>query len=451
MQATDTKTKLTRRPYMSETARFAAGKDTPRDFLERCLAVIDEWEPKILAFVAQNREGARAAADRSTERWRNGKPLSAIDGMPVGIKDIIETIDMPTGQGSPLFAGAQTGRDAAAVAALRAAGAVVVGKTVTTEFAATFPGATRNPWDPKRTPGGSSSGSAAAVGAGLLPGALGTQVIGSTIRPSSYCGCYGFKPTFGGINRGGSYDYLSQSSTGTIAATLAEAWQLAYEMVFRVGGDPGFIGLTGPTSAPAAKKPRNLAFLQTGGWAAASVGAKKAMEGALERIGAAGVMVLTRQSDKRVAAVENAITVARESSLAINAWESRWPLNTYRDRDASKLSPHALARLKQAEAMTLDDYRRLLEQRAKVRALYAELAEDVSATVSLSAPAAAPLGLESTGDPGCTVHTSFLGIPSLSLPLLHDEGLPLGLQIAGFEHRDADAFAVAAFVEKAVA
>src|SRR5262249_34259026 len=136
------KTKPTLRPYLTETSRFASGQDTPRDFLERCLTAIDEWEPRILAFVALNRDGARAAADRATARWRKGAPLSPIDGMPVGIKDIIETVDMPTGQGSPLFEGAQTGRDAAAVAALRAAGAVVVGKTVTTEFAATFPGAT---------------------------------------------------------------------------------------------------------------------------------------------------------------------------------------------------------------------------------------------------------------------------------------------------------------------
>src|SRR5262249_30093508 len=150
-----------------------------------------------------------------------------------------------------------------------------------------------------------------------------------------------YKPTFGAINRGGSYDYLSQSSTGTIAATLAEAWQLAYETAFRVGGDPGFIGLTGPATAPAAAKPRNLAFLETVGWKSASAGAKRAIEDALKRFSAAGIMVLTRQSDARVAKVEDAIAEARERSLAINAWESRWPLNAYRDRDATKLSRHS--------------------------------------------------------------------------------------------------------------
>src|SRR5215813_4719601 len=201
MLAPEDKLKFTPKPYLSATQRFASGGDTPRDFLERCLTDLATLEPKIGAFVHLGLESARVAADQSTARWRSGKPLSPIDGMPVGIKDIIETFDMPTEQGSPLFAGWQTHRDAAAVIALREAGAVVVGKTVTTEFAATTARGTRNPWDTSRTPGGSSSGSAAAVAAGIVSVGLGTQVIGSTIRPASYCGCYGFKPTVGAINR----------------------------------------------------------------------------------------------------------------------------------------------------------------------------------------------------------------------------------------------------------
>ena len=435
------------RPYLPHTAAFAAGRDNPRDFLERCLADLEQWEPKIGAFVSLNLGGAREAADRAAKRWRDGQQLSPIDGMPVGIKDIIETRDLPTEQGSPLFAGWRTGRDAAAVAALREAGAVVVGKTVTTEFAATTARGTRNPWDTSRTPGGSSSGSAAAVAAGLVSAALGTQVIGSTIRPASYCGCYGFKPTVGAINRGGSYDYLSQSSTGTIAATLAEAWQVAYEIAIRAGGDPGFAGLVGPASAPPAEKPRRIALIETAGWALATATAKKAMEDALKRLAAAGVDIRTRHNDPKVAAVETAIADARRRSADINAWESRWPLNTYRDRDASKLSDAALDRLKQAERMTLDEYRPMLRERAQARARYGDLAADVSATLSLSAPAAAPVGIGSTGEPACTVHTSYLGIPSISLPLFRDDGLPLGLQVAGFPERDAETFATAAWIE----
>jgi Asp-tRNA(Asn)/Glu-tRNA(Gln) amidotransferase A subunit family amidase len=160
MLAPEDKLKLVPKPYLEATARFANGADRPRDLLERCLADLAALEPKIGAFVHLNLERARAAADQSTERWREGRPRSPIDGMPLGIKDIIETADMPTENGSPLFAGWRSERDAASVAALREAGAVIVGKTVTTEFAATEPRGTRNPHDLRRTPGGSSSGSA---------------------------------------------------------------------------------------------------------------------------------------------------------------------------------------------------------------------------------------------------------------------------------------------------
>jgi Asp-tRNA(Asn)/Glu-tRNA(Gln) amidotransferase A subunit family amidase len=447
MLAPDVTSKFSSKPYLSATARFADGGDTPRDFLERCLADLAALEPKIGAFVNLNLDGARAAADRATKRWREGRTLSKIDGMPIGIKDIIETADMPTENGSPLFAGFRSERDGASVAALREAGAVIVGKTVTTEFAATEPRGTRNPHDPRRTPGGSSSGSAAAVGSGMLSAALGTQVIGSTIRPASYCGCIGFKVTVGALNRGGSYDGLSQSATGVLASTLEDTWQVAYEIAVRAGGDPGYPGLFGPASAPPAKKPRRLAFLETAGWAAASAGAKQAMAGALARLEAAGIEVLMRQSHTKVAAVETAIASARELSMRINGFESRWPLNTYRERDASKLSRVMLARLGEAEAMTIADYRNDLAQRDKTRALYAELAAECDACVSLSAPAAAPLGLESTGNPNCTVHASLLGIPAISLPVLADEGLPLGLQVTGFVDGDAQVFAAAAAIK----
>jgi len=147
-----------------------------------------------------------------------------------------------------------------------------------------------------------------------------------------------------------------------------------------------------------------------------------------------------------VAAVAAAIEGARALSMRINAWEWRWPLNTYRERDANKLSRAMLDRLAQAERMTLDQYREDLAHREKVRACYAALEADCDACISLSAPAAAPLGLDSTGDPNCTVHASLLGIPAISLPVLQDDGLPLGLQIAGFVNGDAQAFAVAAAI-----
>src|SRR5215467_6286102 len=285
------------RSYLARAAQFTSGAENPRDFLEACLANLSTWEPKVGAFVNLNIEGARQAADRATARWRAGAPLSPIDGMPIGVKDIIETADMPTEMGSPLFDGWCSGRDAAAVAALREAGAVILGKTVTTEFAATEPRGTRNPWDPARTPGGSSSGSAAAVAAGLVSAALGTQVMGSIVRPASYCGCYGFKPSVGAINRGGSHDYLSQSCMGVLAATMEDAWQVTSEIAARAGGDPGYPGLVGPLRVPPAAKPRRLVFLETVGWQVASAGAKQALLGAMDQLTDAGVDIVTRRSD----------------------------------------------------------------------------------------------------------------------------------------------------------
>ncbi len=432
------------RPYVPATAEFgAAGTDSPRAFLERALASLEAWEPRIGAFVTVNPEAARAAADRSTERWRAGRPLSAIDGMPIGIKDIIETIDMPTENGSALFAGFRSERDGASVAALREAGAVIVGKTVTTEFAATEPRGTRNPWDLARTPGGSSSGSAAAVAVGAISVGLGTQVLGSILRPAGYCGCYGFKPTVGAINRGGSYDGLSQSAHGPIAASLPEAWLVAAEIARRAGGDPGFPGLYGPVEAPAPAKPRRLAVLETDGWAVASDEAKAAFAVVIARLKAAGVALADRRDSETIAAAEDAVAGARQLSMEINAWESRWPINTYAARDAGKLSQSMRDRLAQAEAMTLDDYRVRVADRARRRAIYHELAAEFDGCITLTAPGAAPLGLGSTGDPIFVVPASMLGVPALTLPVLAERGLPLGLQLVGFADRDASLFAAA--------
>jgi Asp-tRNA(Asn)/Glu-tRNA(Gln) amidotransferase A subunit family amidase len=446
MLATEEKLKLASKPYLAVTPRFKDGSASPREFLEGCLANVKAIEPKIGAFVHLNADAARNAADASGARWRAGCPLSAIDGMPIGIKDIIETADFPTENGSPLYLDWRSERDAASVAALREAGAVILGKTVTTEFASTEPRGTRNPHDLRRTPGGSSSGSAASVVSGMISAGLGTQVIGSTIRPACYCGCYGLKVSVGALNRGGSLDGLSQSVTGVLAASLEDAWQVASEIATRAGGDPGYPGLFGPRSMPAPRMPSRVAFLETAGWAAASSDAKAAMNDALARLKSAKVEVLTRQSNAKVAAVEEAITRAWPLSMRINAWEWRWPLNTYRNRDASKISRAMLDRLAEAEAMSLDDYRRDLAQRDKDRALYAALAGECEACISLSAPAAAPMGLGSTGNPSCTVHTSYLGIPSVSLPVLTDEGLPLGLQVAGFTNNDAATVAAAAAI-----
>jgi Asp-tRNA(Asn)/Glu-tRNA(Gln) amidotransferase A subunit family amidase len=431
------------RPFLSATEGFVSGKDSPREFLERCISELDAWEPKIGAFVTLNLAGARTAADNSTKRWRAGKPLSPIDGMPLGIKDIIETIDMPTENGSPLFAGFRGNRDSASVAALREGGAVIVGKTVTTEFAWMQPRATKNPWDETRTPGGSSSGSAAAVAVGAISVGIGTQVFGSILRPASFCGCFGFKPTVGAINRGGSHDALSQSTHGPIAASLPEAWQVAYEISRRAGGDPGFPGLYGPPTCPAPAEPRRLAVLETDGWAVATSGAKAAFAEASAKLQSAGVTLVSRHENEKVAAVEDAIHGARELCANIIAWESRWPINTYQARDASKLSQAMLDLGARAEALTLDDYRRDITERARRRAIYQSLEAEFDACVTLTAPGAAPVGLGWTGDAAFVVPGSMLGVPAISLPVLQDEGLPLGLQVLGFAGADAALFSTA--------
>jgi Asp-tRNA(Asn)/Glu-tRNA(Gln) amidotransferase A subunit family amidase len=382
----------------------------------------------------------------SAERWCAGRPLSPIDGMPLGIKDIIETADMPTGQGSPLFVGCHTGRDAASVAALREAGAVILGKVVTTEFASTEPRGTRNPWDSERTPGGSSSGSAAAVACGMVPAALGTQVVGSILRPASFCGCVGFKPSVGGINRGGSYDYFSQSCTGVLAASLEDAWLAAINIVERAGGDPGYPGLQGPPEPPPAQRPRALALLRTAGWENAATEARWAFEAAVAQLAKAGIVIADRHAEPAIEEVEAAISDAAELTRQINAWEGRWPLNTYRNRDRSKLSQSALDRLATAEAMTLADYGDAIARRQRNREVYARFTGRYDAAITLAAPGAAPVGLDSTGNPVFNVPASVLGIPALSLPVLAAGGLPLGLQLMGFAGRDASLFAVATAV-----
>ena len=168
--------------------QFREGTDTPRDYLERCLDAIAARDTTVKAYVAMNVEASRAAADAATRRWRDARPLSSIDGMPVSIKDLLETKDMPTQMGCEAYAGNFPKRDNAGVWALREAGAVVLGKTVTAELGGSQPGPTTNPFAPRRTPGGSSSGSAAAVAAGMVPAALGSQEGGSIIRPAGNCG-----------------------------------------------------------------------------------------------------------------------------------------------------------------------------------------------------------------------------------------------------------------------
>ncbi|MGH2342794.1 amidase [Segnochrobactraceae bacterium EtOH-i3] len=433
--------------YTTLANAFLTGASSPSAFLEACLARIDAREAEVAAFVVLDIEAARAAARASDARWKAGTPLSPVDGMPVGVKDIIETADFPTGQGSPMWEGFTGGRDAATVAALKEAGAIILGKTTTTEFASspTF-ATTTNPHDPTRTPGGSSSGSTAAVGAGFVPMALGSQVVGSTLRPSSFCGCVGFKPSVGGLNRGGSYDYLSHSCVGIIGTALEDVWLTSKAIASRVGGDPGHVGLTGPVTVPGPVKPRRLLLLETDGWNRATPGALAAFEAVVEGLSEAGIDLVDRTMDPALDAFEWAIGDIRTLSSTILSWEHRWPLNGHVARNAGQIHPVTLERFSEARVLTQGDYAEALLERQELRDAFAALMDGVDGAVTLAATGAAPVGLTSTGDPGFNMPASMLGVPALTLPLLSDAGMPLGLQLIGRQNEDAELFRLAAWV-----
>jgi Asp-tRNA(Asn)/Glu-tRNA(Gln) amidotransferase A subunit family amidase len=430
-------------PFASHHAAFAAGTSSPREVLETYLARIDAREPDVQAFAALDADAARRAADASTARHRAGTTLSAIDGMPIALKDILETADLPTGFGSPIFAGHRGGRDSAAAYALRRAGAVIVGKAVTTEFADTFPGPTRNPHDLARTAGGSSSGSAAAVAAGMVPVAIGSQVGGSILRPASFCGVIGFKPTFGALNRGGISDQFSQNCLGTLSATLEDGWAVCHAIASLAGGDPGFPPFSGgPTPAPP-RRPVCLAALQTAGWAVADPSALAAFEAFLPRLSAAGIDLIDRTTSSRVAMLESAIAEAGPVSQQINNWEKLWPLAELDTRHGEQISSMLREGIAAGRAMTPDDYRILLHRRDEMRRLLVALTDSVDACITLAAPGPAPLGLASTGNAIFNQPASALRTPAIALPLLQAEGMPLGVQLIGYPDRDRDLSALA--------
>src|SRR6516225_9013089 len=286
--------------------RFRDSTDTPRAYLERCLEMIREREPVVKAFVALNEAGTRAAADASSARWKAGQPLSPIDGMPIAIKDLLETQDMPTEMGCDAYRGNFQKRDNAAVWALRQAGAIILGKTTTTELGGTHPGPTTNPFNAAHTPGGSSYGSAAAVAADMVPACIGTQVGGSIVRPASYCGNVALKPTQGAINRG-ERQATSQSTHGVHANCVEDMWQVAIEIAKRAGGDPGCMALFGPPKPPLAQRPLVLGVMETEGWTLLSEADIAAFDAILDQLRAAGVIVLRRSDQPMLESFEGAI------------------------------------------------------------------------------------------------------------------------------------------------
>lgn len=429
---------VNRLSFHDTVPRFLDGSDTPRAYLERCLETIAMREPDVKAFVTLNIEQARRDADAATERYRAGRPLSLVDGMPFGVKDIYETVDMPTQMNSPVYEGWQGIRDAAHVYAMRRGRALIVGKTTTTEFASAAPPPTRNPFDLSRTAGDSSSDSSAAVGAAMLPAASGSQVRGSIVRPAGYCANYALKPTFGALNRVGGHSLSpSQSVLGTHAGSLEDCWRTAFYISSTAGGDPGQPGLFGQPTIESPRKPQRVIRLETRGWDETTEATRDAFGQCLSELERAGVNVVSRRDDSRVEALEQALYRIPDFIFDILAYEARWPLADYNELFPGKLSQTIIERHERSIHITPERYRELLAERDNLRTLYADLKDMADACVLLcSGGPATPY--PDIGDPVYGDVSSTLASPAFALPMLAVEGLPVGLRYMGWPHDDYD-------------
>ncbi|MEM7250647.1 MAG: amidase [Pseudomonadota bacterium] len=447
----------TGRPFHTVQPQFVSGESTPNEFLSRCIQTIEERESTVKAFVAFDLDRAKAGAEASTERYRRGQHLSPIDGMPVAIKDVIQTKDFPTTFGSPIYKDNRTGLDSASVDALRRAGAIIVGKTVTTEFAFVSPGPTTNPFDSERTPGGSSSGSAAAVGAGMVTAALGNQVVGSVIRPASYCANYAIKPTRGALH-GGEGLSLSQLHLGVHAASLTDMWHVAFEIAQRAGADPGYPGLYGPGQVAPPTAPRSLIALETEGWVECDAKTRNTYQALLARIEAYGVRLLRREDWPQTEIFERTIANSLALCRLLCSYEMRWALRGY--RETGLLSEDLAAWLVTADELTLDDYREALRQRDQMRSELTAIAPLADGMITLAATGPAPaldhiavnpdaLGtVFKTGSPTFNSATSALGCPAITVPVLAVDGLPLGVQVLAAPHQDWSLTAIAGWLAR---
>ncbi|MED6314539.1 MAG: amidase, partial [Verrucomicrobiota bacterium] len=413
--------------FYDTSPAFTNGTDTPRAYLERCLETIANKEPKVQAFAAFNKENARKAADESTERWKSGQPLSPIDGMPIGIKDLFETKDMPTQMGCDAYADNFPKSDNACVWALRQAGAVIAGKTVTAELGGNHPGPTKHPFDLARTPGGSSSGSAAAIAAQMLPAAMGSQVGGSIIRPAAFCGNFALKPTQGGIHRG-ERQATSMSTHGPHAGCIEDMWMVAIEIAKRTGGDPGRRGLMGPSTPPSPIKPERLIVLETEGWDRVDQGGHDAFAKFLDSAKAAGISLIHRTDHPVVEALETSIADATHVCGTITAWENRWALRNLINRSPDGVSQRTQDTVAHAESLEPDDYRSLLLARAHARHCHTELSSLADAVISFACPGPAPLwpgdiegkplAPRPTGDAVFNYPSSMIGAPVTTVPVM---------------------------------
>jgi Asp-tRNA(Asn)/Glu-tRNA(Gln) amidotransferase A subunit family amidase len=409
---------------------IARGTISAEDYTGACLERIAAVESEVHAFAHLDPEHALTQARALDRKRANGERIGPLHGIPVGIKDIFDTADYPTECGSPILAGRHPESDAAAVRRLREAGAVIIGKTVTTEFAYFHPGKTRNPRDLQRTPGGSSSGSAAAVAAGMVPLAIGSQTNGSMIRPAAFCGVFGVKPSHGLISRAGA---LTLSRTldhvGAFARSLHD---LALILDVLAGEDPA-----DPDSRPYASPsfratvaeeppiPPTFTLVRTPMWDKADADARSALEDLAKELGAREVDL---PDDYR-----NAWSGLR----AIMAADMAHNLGAFVDK-GGEVSKQFRELIAEGRKVTATEYLAAVRDARRYADGMTGIFEQLSdAILTLSARGVAPLGIDATGDPVfCTLWT-LTGFPSLNLPLLANaDGLPIGVQLIGAHGRD---------------
>lgn len=427
-------------------AEIARGALSARDYATACLDRIAAVEPQIGAFTHLDPDHVLAQARALDESRAQGKPVGPLHGIPVGIKDIIDTADYPTENGSPFFAGRRPLRDATLVARLRAAGAIIVGKTVTTECAYFHPGKTRNPHDVTRTPGGSSSGSAAAVAAGMVPLAIGTQTNGSIIRPGAFCGTYAIKPSHGLVSRAGILP-LSRSldHPGPFARSLEDIALILGVIAGYDPADPDTRPVASPDySAVESEKfpltPR-FAFVKTQAWDKADEPTRTAFEQLAAKLGDA---CFALDLPDRYAA-------AWPAQRAVMAVEMAHNLGAFTDRGGDVFSKVLRDLLEEGRRVTATRYLAALAEARSFTAGFADIFEQCNAIITPATTGIAP-DIATTGNPAFCSLWSLTGLPAITLPLLEGEhGMPLGVQVIGPMGDDARLLRTAAWLVKKLA
>jgi Asp-tRNA(Asn)/Glu-tRNA(Gln) amidotransferase A subunit family amidase len=409
---------------------IARGRISAEDYTVACLERIAEVDREVHAFIHFDPEHALKQARMLDSKKANGERIGPLHGIPVGIKDIFDTADYPTECGSPILAGRRPETDAAAVRRLREAGAVIIGKTVTTEFAYFHPGKTRNPRDLQRTPGGSSSGSAAAVAAGMVPLAIGSQTNGSMIRPAAFCGVFGVKPSHGLISRAGA---LTLSRTldhvGAFARSLDDLALILDVLAGEDPADPDSRPYASPsfrtTAAEEPPIPPSFTLVRTPMWDKADADARSALEDLAKELGAREVDLPDDYRD------------AWNGLRAIMAADMAHNLGDFVDK-GGEVSKQFRDLIAEGRKVTAPEYLAAVRDARRYADGMARIFEQLSdAILTLSARGVAPQGIEATGDPVfCTLWT-LTGFPSLNLPLLANaDGLPIGVQLVGAHGRD---------------